>query len=884
MSSINFDNPILLLIGIPFILAAVIPFVLAIRKDNLTKNNLISFVIHILLSVVITLAIAKTTYEIIITETNIYVLADVSYSSNNNLDLIDEYIDNLEETSPKNSKFGLVCFAKDYEELVSPGEEMTSVRNHSLDTSATNIASALEYTATLFKDNVIKRIVIISDGKETKQSNIVSIVNNLSSQGIYIDAIYLDNNITDDTSEVQINQIEYVSSTYLNNEEKVYCLIQSSVQTRGYVYLYCDNELYKEKAVTFYKGYNTVTLDLNTLEAGMHSYKIVVDSDEDTSEYNNSYIFNQSVSEKVKMLFVSDNLADKDVATSLYSERANIDFYINEPNVPYTVEDLCIYDEYVLSNVDVRNLNNSSQFVSSLDTLVSEFGKSLVTLGNTYIQNNDDEVLMELSDLLPVRYGNDEGEGKLVTLVMDISRSMEQIYKLQICKEVVCSILDNLEDETMVMIIAFFGEVGTIFQPTLASERELMKEEVRKLSAYQGTFMGSALEYTHDFVTSLSYTKNEVILISDGLPYGEQASPAAIAVEKLANSNVLVSTIQVVTETPTSVNLMKQLASIGKGYYYHIKDLKEVESLVLNEVLNSLKEVVLEANESKVKIELTKNSLVNGVDSIPNIKGLYNNNAKSSAEVVLNALYTDITDHSYVVPLYAYWNYGNGKVSSLSTSISGDWTSYWLDDENGHQVLKNIMDVNIPNERIDSAFISDFSFDGTTTTISVKAPTLNKDSSLYVKIKYPDDTILEKQMIFDSEFYTLVIDSELAGQYSFEFYYTLGELSYSSEKIYSISYLPEYNSFNIFEASNLYYMVSSNGKVSEDGILNLVNDNSNIQKYIIDFTPMFMIISVALFVIDIMIRKLRLQDIKSLFKFFTKKEFVGKGDKSVKKN
>ena len=137
------------------------------------------------------------------------------------------------------------------------------------------------------------------------------------------------------------------------------------------------------------------------------------------------------------------------------------------------------------------------------------------------------------------------------------------------------------------MIIAFFGEVGTIFQPTLASERELMKEEVRKLSAYQGTFMGSALEYTHDFVTSLSYTKNEVILISDGLPYGEQASPAAIAVEKLANSNVLVSTIQVVTETPTSVNLMKQLASIGKGYYYHIKDLKEVESLVLNEVLNS---------------------------------------------------------------------------------------------------------------------------------------------------------------------------------------------------------------------------------------------------------------------------------------------------------
>ena len=444
--------------------------------------------------------------------------------------------------------------------------------------------------------------------------------------------------------------------------------------------------------------------------------------------------------------------------------------------------------------------------------------------------------------------------------------------------------MDNLEDETMVMIIAFFGEVGTVFKPTLASERERMKEEIRKLSAYQGTFMGSALEYTHEFVTSLSYIKNEVILISDGLPYGEQASPAAIAVEKLAASNILVSTIQVVTDTASAVSLMKQLAYLGKGYYYHIKDLKEVESLVLNEVLNSLKEVVLEANESKVDIKLKKNSLVENIDTLPNVKGLYNNTVKSSAEVVLNALYTDLTDHSYVIPLYSYWNYGNGKVASFSSSISGDWTDYWYNDINGKQVLQNIIDVNVPKERTDSSFITDYQFDGTTTKILVKAPTLNTDSILNIKIIYPDNSIEERQMVFDSEFYSTTIDSEIVGEYKFEFYYSLGELSYSAEECYYISYLPEYNSFNIFEASNLYYMVSSNGKVSEDGKLSLTNDNSNVQKYIVDFTPMFMIVCVSLFVIDIMIRKLRMQDIKSLFKIFVKKNIIKRGDMSDKKN
>ena len=68
---------------------------------------------------------------------------------------------------------------------------------------------------------------------------------------------------------------------------------------------------------------------------------------------------------------------------------------------------------------------------------------------------------------------------------------------------------------------------------------ESLKEKIRNLEAYQGTFMGSALGYTYEAVTSLPYSKNEVILISDGLPYGEQASPAATAVEKLAASNIL---------------------------------------------------------------------------------------------------------------------------------------------------------------------------------------------------------------------------------------------------------------------------------------------------------------------------------------------------------
>ena len=55
-------------------------------------------------------------------------------------------------------------------------------------------------------------------------------------------------------------------------------------------------------------------------------------------------------------------------------------------------------------------------------------------------------------------------------------------------------------------------------------------------------------------------------------------------------------------------------------------------------------------------------------------------------------------------------------------------------------------------------------------------------------------------------------------------------------------------------------------RVYKDGKLELVNDNSNVQKFIYDFTPLLMIICVILVVIDVIIRKLTLNDIKALFR------------------
>ena len=78
MRNVSFDNPYLFLLAIPLILLVVIPFAIAIRKENRQKSSVISLVIHLVIVTLVTFAAAGTLITEIKTQTTVYVVADVS--------------------------------------------------------------------------------------------------------------------------------------------------------------------------------------------------------------------------------------------------------------------------------------------------------------------------------------------------------------------------------------------------------------------------------------------------------------------------------------------------------------------------------------------------------------------------------------------------------------------------------------------------------------------------------------------------------------------------------------------------------------------------------------------------------------------------------------
>lgn len=890
MINISFDNPFLLLILIPMLALVLVPYFIAIRKENKSRASAIALVLHIVMVLLVVLAAAGVSNVTVITETELYVVADVSYSMNDRLDLVDEYIADVKDELPRNSEMGVITFGKNYRLHTPLGERITSVKNNKVNGSATDIASALRYADSLFGESSIKRIVLITDGMSTdpdETKELVRVIEDLKARDVYVDTVYVDSNLDQNKKEVQISSLDFNASTYINKESTLDVLVESTHEANVIITVMRDGEPYTEKTASLTVGYNVVNVDLDTSEAGVFDYRVSVHAEQDGSDYNNSIEFTQSVSDEIKVLLVTASASDVNYVKSIYGELATVDAYVKpqDPkptmsnpnpkpvsfNVPFTVEDLCMYDEIIISGVDVRTINNCDTFIESLDTVVSVFGKSLITAGNTQIQNKDDATLDTLEDMLPVRFDDDQADPKLYTLVIDSSRSMEfRNADYFVMAKLSATYLLSLLDETdYFSIINFSGEVYHLAQPQAASPENIASalKAVSSLQVTQGTMIGAALHAAGELMIPMNFSEKQVMLISDGMSFegGETLADDPIAeAELLRANNITVSALNAGNTEKTGIDTMNSISLAGGGNYYFCARSSDLEELVLGEVADDVNasEII---GKTPVNVKKPSDDVLLGTTEVPDVYGYVFAKAKASAETVLDVDYTKPSGKVVQVPLYAYWSYGNGRVATLTTNLGGEWLAGW-DSGDGKLILGNIASTNLPEVKTGHPYTMNVEFDGVSSHIEIIPAALNPDAVVTVTVVFPDGSETKEKLTFDSYRYFFKLETGQSGKYVIKTTYQLLTKSYSSETVHTIPYSPEYDSFKTSSPAPIHSFMRNNGNVFEGGEIKLLVDENKVATYILRFTVPFLAIAAALYVIDTVIRKLKWADIVSLFK------------------
>lgn len=880
MSSINFDNAYLLLIAIPLVALLSVPFFIAVRKSNVNAHNVASAVIHVIMALILAFTAAGTTVITTITETNVYVVADVSYSANRNLDKVDEYINNI--TLPRNTRMGVVAFGKTYRLVTRLGENFSTVKGAPVDDSETDISGALEYTATLFRDGVIKRIVLITDGAESfsnDSSKLKRTVDNLAAQNIHIDAMFLDDNIAEGAEEVQVTSVEYTANAYLGHKSSAIGVIQSGFETDAIVTLSCG--IFSEPVsvpVRLTTGSNSVSFDnLYTEQPGTYEYTLSVRADGDLNPNNNEVKFTQVVSDSVNILLVTENTADLNAVAEVYGKSDRIYApLLQGERVPYTVEALCAYDEIIISDVDVsESVANYEMFLESVDTVVSLFGKSLLTMGNTGIQNDFEGKLKRLDNMLPVNYGNGNAGKKLYTIVLDISRSMGSLYKYDRAQKAALQLLELLNDEDRVNIIAFYGSFKTLYYDPVTYNRSEARERITEIKVSdleQGTMMSGALNDAFEKIKASDYKEKQLMLITDGLTYSNETDDPLTVTRNMRANGITVSVLDVgrgANQDATSTaakQTLENVASIGGGKYFLVDDEEKLQDVIFGEIPDDLRETVVDRS-SNVTLALRRDEAAAGITDFSYVGGYMNSRSKASANTVLTVEYYAQGGGAATVPLYAYWKYGNGKVASFTSRLSGSWISPWKQSEGPYKAFfGNVISAMTPDEKIDYPFVSEVRAENGYAVVDITPATVRADASAKISIVSPSGELTEGEMLFDSSVYAYRILTPSTGNYEITVTYSYGDKDYVSKLNYTLSYLPEYNSFAVFDAAGLNRVIGTDGTVTENGKLEIINDDKELGTYTLDLTVPLLIVCVVLFAVDIIIRKLKWSDIVSLFR------------------
>ncbi len=869
MKNISFDNPFLLLIAVPLLLLIVLPFVRAVNRDNKTGSTTASLILHLAIVLCVALGIAGTTLTAVITKTEVWVVADVSYSSNRNLELIDGYIEELQGKLPRNSELGVICFGRDQIVTAELGDRFVTVRDSGVDDSATDISSALDYAANKFSDDTIKRIVLITDGNDTASDaagKLVSTVDGLYAKNIKIDAVYLNNNITDDVHEVQISDVDFTPSTYINHEAVADVLITSSYSGEAIISVSAGGELIDRQAVRVENGFNVINIPLPTDEVGEFDYCLTVEAEADTSYYNNSFSFTQRVTGDLNVLLISGSIRDESRAEALYAGHANIDAYIRKSAVPCSIEELIKYDEIILSNVDIRNLDNYSAFIEAVDKAVSVYGKSLVTMGDLSIQNKTEEILQSLEDMLPVRFGNNARDPQLYIIVIDTSRSMQLAEKLILAKDASKQLISILTDMDYVSLVEFNATAHTFQSVTRVTDTEELYRKIDELQPKQGTVIGTSLKEAGKYAAEMTniYSKVQIMLISDGMSYSLDAdNPIDVAAELYEQYGVVTSAISSNNNEEKGKILLGKIAEKGGGKFYNVTGREELHELIFTDIADQITDSVI-YERSPVHIENLQDDVMSGIAAMPDVQGYVYMKEKGNATVPLTVDYRKNKETLDKAPLYACWNYGNGKVSSLAVPLNNEWTADWAGTA-ADTFLCNVLTSLTPAERIDYPYTLDVVCDGTYSTIEITPAIVNPYATVTVKVTSPDGSSLEEELVFDSSKYSYSFPASALGKYTVDINYAFSDREYLASTAFTLSYYPEYDSFALSDPASLHAAIRNRGTVTDSGVPTIENDESEVSSYEYKFTVPLLIAAAVMYVIDIIVRKLKWTDIRSFF-------------------
>ena len=798
--------------------------------------------------------------------TTIFVV-DASDSLVDKQDEIEAYLKNLISNMPGGNEYGMVVFGKDatIEQFVTSNKNFISLSTDVV-SHATNIEDAVETAISMLPEDGGKRIVVVSDGLQN-EGELQKLQGTILANNIEFDWTLIQSEID---KEVYVSDLSVPNRIQIGDTFYVTVSIYSTKKTDATIYLYSGTSIKGSKEVNLQKGENQFVFSDVATDGGIASYKVRIDTNEDTIALNNEYVTFAQITDKASILLVEGSAGQSEQFQKVL-QSANVNYTVCTPEfVPNTLQELNKYKEVIFLDVYKDDLREG--FIDILEPYVRDYAGGFICIGgsNSYMLGGYNDTAIE--NVLPVdmELTNERKIPKIaMVMVIDHSGSMQDslggaFNALDLAKASAIKAVDNLRTTDDVGVLIFDDRYQWIYRLGEASDKESVKDKIESITIGGGTSIYPALNQAVVNLEESDATIKHIVLLTDGQDGYRQYQTLT---EKINNNNITLSTVAVGGGADTA--MLQSLANSCGGRYYYTDMNNDMPRIFAQEVFLSTKSYLL--NEKFTPILSANHKIMENVfdGGVRALYGYIATSAKPTATVVLKSHKGD--------PILATWQYGLGKTVAFTSDGEFNWTKDYADFNDYVVLWKNITDYCITESDLGEDSIT-LNQGGDYIEVEYTAKEIDKDVSVSMVYQNADNETKEIELLpVEPGKYKGSMEVSEIGIYNVNIRKNKEEQVINNvNTAVAVQYSKEYRLDQNNEAlKNMVTELAGNIYGLEDEVFTKPKE---IVKSWKDYKELFLLLALLLYMVDILIRRFHITLFGSLA------DMVMKNKKKKKEN
>jgi uncharacterized membrane protein len=540
-----------------------------------------------------------------------------------------------------------------------------------------DLSGALRLASGLLPADRARRIVLLSDGEETR-GDVATQALLSAGEDLQIGVVPIK---SQHGADVVVEDLVVPSRTDEGAAFDVRVVARSDVPTTGKIRLYRNDAYLGELPVTLSGGRSDVfTVRQEGGAAGLYRYRAVVevaDPKTDSVLENDESVGTVQVTGRPRVLYAEGYPAQSDALRSvLETEGLGVDV-VDAAGVPATLSGFRPYAAVILSDIPAYALSNRQQ--DAVHAYVHDLGRGLVMVGGDQSFGLGGYFHTPVEDALPVTMDiKDKSRFPKLAMVHAIDKSCSMGdgagSKLEMAKSASKLTAELLSERDALGLIGFDDTPSWVLPLQPLTDKPGAVSLIGSLRVGGGTDILPAIVKADDALGASDAALKHLVVMSDGI-----SAPGDFERElrRATASGITVSTIAIGDDADQQT--MTQLASWGGGQFYLVKDPTAIPKVFTREALLASGSFLI---EDPISPKLKEPSdILRGVAALPTLGGMVATEAKSRATVALVAPPGPEKPGAAPLPLLAHWHYGLGRSVAFTSDCKPRWSKDWVGTE-----------------------------------------------------------------------------------------------------------------------------------------------------------------------------------------------------------